>query len=128
TFAGWDREEDEYGNIVYKAKWTQTVTYIDPVTGEVYMEVTPFEYGKEPAGPADPSRDGFIFKGWKRTVDAFGNIVYEAIWEPIGQVRPVTKAGVVQTDVPTHLGVWAALMSSATALFAGLGIRKNDEE
>lgn len=131
TFAGWKRSEDANGNILYEAMWQKTVTYIDPVTGAVYMVVTPFDYNAaEPAGPANPTREGFVFMGWTRTVDEFGNIVYEAQWAPVQgeKASPAQVTSGVQTDTQTGLGFFSTLMATSTGLFAGLARKKKDEE
>ena len=96
-FIGWDRTVDEEGNITYTAKWepvvapeeTIWVTYIDP-DGTVYLEkvtepkAKDGETQEEPDAPADPVKEGYVFKGWDRTVDEEGNITYIAKWEPVG--------------------------------------------
>ena len=96
-FIGWDRTVDEDGNITYTAKWepvvapeeTIWVTYIDP-DGTVYLEkvtepkAKDGETQEEPDAPADPAKEGYVFKGWDRTVDEEGNITYIAKWEPVG--------------------------------------------
>ena len=54
-----------------------TVEYVDPATGKVYVEKTVIEKGgKEPDQPANPTRDGYTFAGWKRVVDDDGNVIY----------------------------------------------------
>lgn len=59
----------------------------------------------EPLPPANPTREGFVFMGWKRTVDEFGNILYEAQWAPVQgeKVAPAATSG-VQTDTQTSFG------------------------
>ena len=84
TFGGWVRKDDGNGNITYEATWVYTVTYIDPATGRVIMEtVTLNEGDPEPPAPKDPTREGYTFAGWTRTVDEFGNIVYLANWTKV---------------------------------------------
>ena len=124
TFAGWDREVDEFGNITYKAKWepaeqTIWVTYIDPATGRVIKEKTSFTKGSpEPAAPADPTRDGYVFAGWDRSVDAEGNITYRAKWTPATPApggKPDPKNVIPNTG--DEFSVWAV----ALLALAGLG-------
>ena len=103
-FIGWDRTVDEDGNITYTAKWepvvapeeTIWVTYIDP-DGTVYLEkvtepkAKDGETQEEPDAPADPAKEGYVFKGWDRTVDEEGNITYIAKWEPEETAEPVEE-------------------------------------
>ena len=64
--------------------------YLDPETGVVYLEKVTLRWGDpEPNPPADPTRDGFAFSGWKRTVGANGDVTYEAQWTPIVEPVPV---------------------------------------
>ncbi len=94
TFDGWSRTVDANGNVTYTAKWKENTTptpvekthwveYVDP-DGTVYLERVTLKDGEaEPAPPATPSKDGYNFEGWIRTVDANGNITYTAKWEEI---------------------------------------------
>jgi uncharacterized repeat protein (TIGR02543 family) len=85
-FDGWDKKEDEHGNVIYTARWipepqpdTFWVTYVDE-DGTVYLEKTTVKKGdKEPDQPK-VSKDGYIFGGWNRIVDKDGNVTYTAVW------------------------------------------------
>lgn len=86
TFMGWDRVEDENGNVTYKARWKEIpasekikVTY-DFDNGETARETTIERGEDEPAQPADPTREGYTFGGWIRTMDENGNVTYKARW------------------------------------------------
>ena len=106
------------------------------------MPVTEFfNNDSEPVGPAIPTRDGYTFVGWTRTMDEFGNIVYEAQWNPIPpkteptpnpveeeKVAPMTSQGTVQTDVQSSMGLWSGLIVGSQAILAGLFGKKKDEE
>ena len=59
---------------------TITVTYRDPVSGDVYVNETIVRGESEPAQPTDPERDGYVFGGWDRSEDTDGNVIYEARW------------------------------------------------
>ena len=138
TFAGWSRSEDEEGNIRYTAQWKRTITYIDPETGTVYMPVTEFfNNDSEPTGPGNPTREGYTFAGWVRTMDAYGNIVYEAQWNPIPpktgptieqKEAPAVRQVGVQTDVQSSMGLWSGLIVGSQAILVGLFGKKKDEE
>lgn len=65
------------------AEKTHWVEYVDP-DGTVYLVRTTVKEGEsEPAAPANPSKTGYNFEGWIRTVDENGNITYTAKWEAI---------------------------------------------
>ena len=102
TFSGWSRSEDEAGNVTYTATWqaggttpepqpeTVWVTYVDS-DGTVYMDRTEFTKGDpEPGAPADPTREGYSFTGWSRSVDGQGNITYTASWRAESAPEPET--------------------------------------
>ena len=66
------------------------VRYIDGDGNEIYMDKTTFDQTVgEPQGPANPTKDGFIFDGWDRTVDSAGNITYIARWKPVSSTTHV---------------------------------------
>ena len=113
-----------------EAQWKYTVTYTDPATGRIIVPtVTLYNDDGEPLPPANPTREGFVFMGWKRSVDEFGNILYEAQWAPVQKEKaaPVVTSG-VQTDAQSGLGIFSTLMAISTGLFAGLARKKKDEE
>ena len=89
TFGGWSRSVDDEGNVTYTARWvkdgeedTETiwVTYVDEDGNEYLVKSTINKGDKEPDAPADPKKEGFVFGGWIRTVDAHGNVTYTAKW------------------------------------------------
>ena len=44
----------------------------------------------EKPAPADPTREGYEFKGWKRSTDPqTGNVTYEAQWEQIPETKKI---------------------------------------
>ena len=85
VFGGWDRSEDDKGNVTYKARWTPvpkpgqiSVTYKD---GDKTISSENITKGdNEPAQPEDLVKAGYTFGGWKRSVDADGNVTYTANW------------------------------------------------
>ena len=80
-------------NATYTAQWekltpaeTFTVTYTDGVDNEEIFkdQVYTVEFGKDtPAFNGTPTRDGYIFAGWKPAVAATvtSNATYEATWK-----------------------------------------------
>ena len=121
-----------------EAQWTYTVTYVDEWTGRTIQEtITVDEKDPEPAAPSDPTRDGYTFAGWVRTMDVYGNIVYEAQWNPIPpkteptieqKGAPAVRQVGVQTDVQSSMGLWSGLIVGSQAILAGLFGKKKDEE
>ena len=117
TFDGWDRIVDGEGNITYLAKWkpieepkTYTVIYIDPSTGRIIKEaVTVTEGDPEPAAPADPTREGYTFDGWDRTVDKDGNIIYTAKWLASGETPKGKTYTVTYIDPATGRIIQASI-------------------
>lgn len=78
-------KQGDGGEITLVAQWKKLphATYIDPATGRTIQVTKQFnDDGTEPLPPADPTRPGYIFAGWDRTVDGEGNVVYKAMWEP----------------------------------------------
>ncbi len=111
TFGGWTRVMDQDGNVTYTARWiknstpsepesTHWVQYVDS-DGRAYTQRISIKDGEsEPAPPADPTKDGYTFNGWTRTVDGDGNVTYTASWvenskpddpTPVGPDDPVEK-------------------------------------
>ena len=100
AFGGWEREQDKDGNVIYRAKWIKNpepgeikVTYqtTDPETGEVKTIIADvISRGEdEPGSPADPTREGYIFGGWRRTMDENGNVTYDAQWiKDVASAKP----------------------------------------
>lgn len=83
-FVGWKRTVDEKGNVTYDAQWAEVgdivVKYTDG-QGNI-IESTGIKRGDdEPGSPADPTREGYVFGGWRRSYDeATGEVTYEAQW------------------------------------------------
>ncbi|MBO4236020.1 MAG: InlB B-repeat-containing protein [Firmicutes bacterium] len=142
TFKGWTRTVDEAGNITYTAIWEEIkpeptptskpqpepqpdsdpqpepktiwVTYIDS-DGSVYKVKTDFAKGNaEPPAPVAPTKNGYIFKGWDRSVDAEGNITYIAKWE---EVKPEPKKEPeIATGDKSDMVIWVG-----SFIFAAIG-------
>ena len=90
-FTTWKKIQDKNGNTIVVASYDSdcaqpeekiTVTYRDLDGGNetIYQREQIKKGDKEPAAPADPTKDGYTFDGWERTVDASGNITYNAKW------------------------------------------------
>ena len=85
----WAAEDGKKQKIVFNIQCeTLTVTYTDGVDGvEVFADVVheKLPYGaKTPAfGTKDPTREGYVFTGWKPAIAATvtGNATYTAVWE-----------------------------------------------
>jgi len=142
TFVGWYLGSDKYdfskpvtGNITLTAKWekvvappvTYTVTF-DSDGGSAVAAQT-VEDGKTATKPADPTKEGYTFKGWYLGSTAYdfskpvtGNITLTAKWEKVvvstapytitfdpngGSVTPTTKqtdtdGWLTDSPIPTH--------------------------
>ena len=88
TFAGWDKEIPgtmPAENITVKALWTTnkyTITFdtdggttIDPLTQD---------YGTTIVAPANPTKEGYTFKGWDKEIPSTmpaGNVTIKALWD-----------------------------------------------
>ena len=69
-----------------------TIKYIDPLSDDPdtpILEEIIERGGDEPGTPGDPSHTGYTFTGWKRTVDADGNVTYTATYAEIPEPEPI---------------------------------------
>ena len=71
------------GKVTLYAQWkanTYKVTFKDGYSGKV-LNTQSVEYGKAAKAPANPTRTGYIFNGWKGTYNKItGNTTIEAKW------------------------------------------------
>ena len=109
-FGGWELEEDDNGNKIYSAVWieedekpgTYWVTYVDPDGKTVYLPKMVVQDGEaEPEAPADPTREGYTFDGWDRSVDADGNVTYTAVWKKAEEPGPVDPTDPTEPTDPS---------------------------
>ena len=90
TFKGWDKEIPETmpaENITVKAQWeiNQYTIAFDTAGGNEIAPITQ-DYGTAITAPADPTREGYTFKGWDREIPATmpaENITLKAKWKDI---------------------------------------------
>ena len=115
VFKGWNPEvaATVTGNATYIATWGEdknnngiaddeetkyTVRYTDGVDGEVFADQV---YGNllsgvaTPAFEGTPTREGYVFKGWKPAVaeKVTGDVTYVAVWEKAKDNNGDTKPG-----------------------------------
>ena len=115
VFKGWNPAvaEKVTGDATYAATWGEdknnngiddneetkyTVTYTDGVDGEVFADQV---YGNllsgvaTPAFEGTPTREGYVFKGWKPAVaeKVTGDVTYVAVWEKAKDNNGDTKPG-----------------------------------
>ena len=108
------------------------VTYVDSDGKTIYLPQTYFEEGKEPAAPANPSKDGYTFCGWTRTEDSAGNLIYYAIWEPVKKEDPAptpppaepAKPSGPSTGDDNKTAEWLLLMALSAACAAAIEARR----
>ena len=146
NFLGWDRIVDKDGNITYIARWEPIpeiepapkaiwVTYIDPDGVTIYLEKTAEPKADdpskqtEPKAPANPTKAGYIFAGWDRSVDEEGNITYVAKWEPVKtpEPKPEPKDKAPATGDASDMIVWLGL-ACASMVMMGYGRRKRAQK
>ncbi|MBR4742608.1 MAG: InlB B-repeat-containing protein, partial [Oscillospiraceae bacterium] len=95
TFGGWyteaactnayDFDTPVTGNVTLYAKWTANRYYITWVVDVVSTRFS-YEFGSAVTAPDDPTKDGYIFKGWSPEVPATmpaQDLTITATWEPI---------------------------------------------
>ena len=90
TFKGWDKEIPKTmpaENITVKAQWeiNQYTIAFDTAGGNEIAPITQ-DYGTAITAPADPTREGYTFKGWDREIPATmpaENITLKAKWKDI---------------------------------------------
>ena len=97
TFKGWDDNEGltgspvtaiggtETGNKEYWAKWeiNQYTITVKPENGKADITITQ-DYGTPITAPADPTREGYTFKGWDKEIPKTmpaENMTVKAQWE-----------------------------------------------
>ena len=90
TFDGWDREIPATmpaENVTITAKWKinqYTITF-DTAGGSAVAAITA-DYGTAITAPADPTREGYAFKGWSPAIPATmpaENVTVTATWEAV---------------------------------------------
>ncbi len=96
------------GDAVYSKLGTYTVSFnLDGGTGEAdSVEISTGDY--KVAKPADPTKEGYIFKGWATSDGTLfdfnkritGSMELTAIWEAEGGVTPPTSEEPGESDVP----------------------------
>ena len=74
--------DDTEETVVYTEK-TYWVMYVNDDQTVIQDKITQKVGADEPKAPADPTRDGFTFNGWDRSVDANGNVTYTAKWKAV---------------------------------------------
>lgn len=90
TFKGWDKEIPETmpaENITVKAQWeiNQYTIAFDTAGGSEIAPITQ-DYGTAITAPADPTREGYTFIGWDKTIPTTmpaENITLKAKWKDI---------------------------------------------
>ena len=88
-FIGWEINQDEFGDYIMVAKYSEVVTtdkivvsYVDGNSKEGIVKYALTDDPSKVEAPSDPNHKGLIFVGWKEAVDANGNIIYIAQYEP----------------------------------------------
>ncbi len=85
-FAGWDPEWSDKvtGDVTYAAVWKKwvTVTFKDGTEENNVLSEEKYLEGAELVLPAEPEREGYVFKGWNPaiTVAPAEDTVIEAVW------------------------------------------------
>lgn len=114
TFAGWLLDGEPYGfdtpvtgDITLTAQWEKLAEYtvtFDTAGGTPVPAQTVTANGMA-ARPADPTRDGYTFKGWQLngtdydfTQPVAGNITLTAVWEENTPPKPVTHKVTFDTN------------------------------
>ena len=106
TFARWNAGASQYDfsapvldDITLTAQWSinqYTITF-DTAGGSSIAPITQ-DYGTDITAPADPTREGYTFNGWNKTIPTTmpaENVTITAKWkdfeEPTGKIRVATK-------------------------------------
>lgn len=106
TFARWNTGASQYdfsapvlNDITLTAQWSinqYTITF-DTAGGSSIAPITQ-DYGTDITAPADPTREGYTFNGWNKTIPTTmpaENVTITAKWkdieEPTGKIRVATK-------------------------------------
>lgn len=96
------------GNVTLVAKWTPTytVTYTDGVEGEEIFEDqthTLREGAETPAFDGTPTREGYTFEGWDKTIadTVTADVTYTAQWKVKETVVPPTTAATEPSTEPS---------------------------
>ena len=114
TFAGWALDGEPYnfdtpvtGDITLTAQWEKPAEYtvtFDTQGGTPVASQTVTENGTV-TRPADPTRDGYTFKGWTLNGQPYdfgtpvtGNLTLTAVWEENKTPQPVTHKVTFDTN------------------------------
>ena len=112
VFKGWQTTSGEYDfdaavtkNLVLTAKWAQlfTVSFITMTDENITAQT--IEANGKAVKPADPTREGYVFEGWKTASGKFdfsseitANVVLSATWSKIHTVTFMADGKVVSTQ------------------------------
>ena len=98
TFAGWTPEIVAVtGEATYTVTYTETLnqyTITFNTGGGSEIPAITQDYGTDVTAPADPTKDGFTFKGWDNEIPATmtGDLTINALWEEIPR-ESITSSG-----------------------------------
>ena len=111
-----------------------TVTYTDPATGRTIQKTVTVKGGEpECEPPADPTRKGYEFNGWKKVVkyDSRGNIesiTYEAQWVALDGSEDPEKGRSSSTGDRAPIAVVIVLILAAVAAAGGVLARRRRKD
>ena len=117
-FLGWDLNDDGVpdaipattaDNILAKAVVEKrvkryTVTFRDSQTGEIYLQEA-LPYGAAIQPPAEPRKDGFVFKGWldfSEGMTVTGELIFETNWHQHTHQAKVTPSTCTEQGYTTY--------------------------